>query len=173
MPGLHISLGIFYRLFTLLETSCHQLDLELAQHASQEDTLHSYKLYSAAIHKLMGLEETLNTEREEADAAEQLVTYLAVRGMPHTQIDYCRQAASSLRKKIEAIVSKTHLLSKQKVSVHLTCAVIQIPRRLKSGKNNQWFARVSQLKKNPLSALWTRLFPHLTYRGKPIMGECS
>ena len=66
MPGLHISLGIFYRLFTLLETSCHQLDLELAQHASQ-DTLHSYKLYSAAIHNLMRLEETLNTEHEEAE----------------------------------------------------------------------------------------------------------
>lgn len=31
-PGLHLTLGIFYRLWTLLEAECHQLDLELAQH---------------------------------------------------------------------------------------------------------------------------------------------
>ena len=33
-PGLHITLGIFYRLWCLLEEECHQLDLQLAQHAS-------------------------------------------------------------------------------------------------------------------------------------------
>ena len=26
-PGLHISLGIFFRLFTLLEDECHELDV--------------------------------------------------------------------------------------------------------------------------------------------------
>jgi hypothetical protein len=30
-PGLHISLGIFYRLFTLLEMDCHKLDLRMAR----------------------------------------------------------------------------------------------------------------------------------------------
>lgn len=29
LPGLHITLGIFLRLFTLLEDECHKLDLEL------------------------------------------------------------------------------------------------------------------------------------------------
>ena len=71
MPGLHISLGIFYRLFTLLETSCHQWDLDLAQHASQPGTQHSYKL-----------KQELSAETEEASAADQLATFLAVRGMP-------------------------------------------------------------------------------------------
>ena len=28
-PGLHITLGIFYRLFSLLEDECHQLDLKV------------------------------------------------------------------------------------------------------------------------------------------------
>ena len=100
MPGLHISLGIFYRLFTLLETEAHKPDLELAQHSSQADTLHFYRVYSEAVHKLTELKDTLATQRE-ADAAEQIATYLAVRGMSSTQIEYCRQAASSLRKKIE------------------------------------------------------------------------
>ena len=30
-PGLHISLGIFQRLFTLLEDSCHELDMKLSE----------------------------------------------------------------------------------------------------------------------------------------------
>ena len=99
MPGLHISLGIFYRLFTLLETSCRQWDNELAQHVSQPDTLHSYKLYSSAVHNLAKLQQELSTETEEANAADQLATFLAVRGRPQAQVDYCRQAASTLRKK--------------------------------------------------------------------------
>ncbi len=27
-PGLHITLGIFYRLFQLMEDDCHELDVE-------------------------------------------------------------------------------------------------------------------------------------------------
>lgn len=34
MPGLHITLGIFLRLFTLMEDECHKLDLEMAALAS-------------------------------------------------------------------------------------------------------------------------------------------
>ena len=98
MPGLHISLGIFYRLFSLLESSCHQLDLELAQHASQPDTLHSFRLYSASIYKLQKLYEARRTGIEEADAAEQLASYLTIRGMPQQRIEYCRQVAAVLRK---------------------------------------------------------------------------
>ncbi len=29
-PGLHISLGIFYRLFQLMEDECHVLDIEVS-----------------------------------------------------------------------------------------------------------------------------------------------
>lgn len=31
LPGLHITLGVFHRLFTLFEDECHELDLELAE----------------------------------------------------------------------------------------------------------------------------------------------
>ena len=107
MPGLHISLGIFYRLFTLLESSCNEWDLELAQYASQPDTLHSYKLYSSAVHNLVKLKQELsaNAKSEEANAADQLATFLAIRVMPQAQIDFSRQAASSMWKKIEDLVS--------------------------------------------------------------------
>ena len=34
LPGLHITLGIYLRLFTLLEDECHALDVKLAPFAS-------------------------------------------------------------------------------------------------------------------------------------------
>lgn len=34
LPGLHITLGIFMRLFTLMEDECHKLDLEMAESES-------------------------------------------------------------------------------------------------------------------------------------------
>ena len=108
MPGLHITLGIFYRLFTLLELSCHQLDLELAQHASQPDTLHSFRLYSAAIHNLEKLNEACSTGIKEANAAEQLASYLTIRGMSKQRIEYCRQAAAVLHEYVEQLVSSVY-----------------------------------------------------------------
>ena len=35
-PGLHITLGIFYRLFSLLEDACHKLDLKVLYEDSAE-----------------------------------------------------------------------------------------------------------------------------------------
>ena len=104
MPGLHITLGIFYRLFQLLEDQCKQQDLALAEHSSQPDSLHSFWLYSAALHKVAKLEEHITNETEEAEAAEQLSTYLALKGYPQSQVEYCRDAAARLRQQIEKLV---------------------------------------------------------------------
>ena len=58
-PGLHITLGIFYRLWCLLEEECHQLDLELATRsvAPQSIDRASFSEYSAAIKKQAELKE--------------------------------------------------------------------------------------------------------------------
>ena len=104
MPGLHISLGIFFRLFELLEGCCKKLDLALAQHSSQPDTLHSFRLYSAALQKVAELETEIRNETEEAEAAEQLSTYLALKGYPQQHVEYCRDAAAKLRRKLAQLV---------------------------------------------------------------------
>ena len=53
LPGLHISLGIFMKLWTLLEAECHKLELELAQHTTgTTGDREAYRKYSAAIHDL-------------------------------------------------------------------------------------------------------------------------
>ena len=50
-PGLHITLGIFTKLYGLLEDECHNLDLELALHSS-EDAHSSFSTYSQELQKL-------------------------------------------------------------------------------------------------------------------------
>ena len=105
MPGLHITLGIFSRLFDFLEEACHQLDLKLAERGKQDDTLHSFKLYSAAKHNIARLEQEMAREDEEATAAEQLSTFLAVRGADERQVEFCRQAAAELQRTVVTLVS--------------------------------------------------------------------
>ena len=110
MPGLHISLGVFNHLFELLEGSCKKLDLALAQHSSQphtlysfrlySDTLHSFSFYSAALQKVAKLEEDI---RKEAEAAEQLTTYLALKEYPQSQVEYW-DGAVKLRQHIDSLV---------------------------------------------------------------------
>ena len=56
IPGLHISLGIFNRLYNL-EHACHELDLLLAERSTGEVRAgNSFGLYSAALTKLSELQ---------------------------------------------------------------------------------------------------------------------
>ena len=57
-PGLHITLGIFYRLWCLLEAGCHKLDLELATRTSPTQTdRDAFQKYSALLKQLSNLSE--------------------------------------------------------------------------------------------------------------------
>lgn len=57
-PGLHITLGVFYRLWCLLETDCHKLDLELATRISPSPAdPDSFKKHSALLKELGQLSE--------------------------------------------------------------------------------------------------------------------
>lgn len=49
-PGLHITLGIFLRLFVLLEEDCHTLDLSMSVQGA--DTGPSYDKYASALHDI-------------------------------------------------------------------------------------------------------------------------
>ena len=83
--------------------TCHQLDLKLAATSKQEYTLHSFSTYSTALFKVTKLEENTHCF-EEATAAEQSSTFLTVRGMDSSQVEYCRQATAEFRRKIETLV---------------------------------------------------------------------
>ena len=61
-PGLHITLGIFYRIWSLLEEGCHELDLELATRTSHNPSDREiFKKYSLLVKELTQLlEKRLN-----------------------------------------------------------------------------------------------------------------
>ena len=167
MPGLHITLGIFHRLFVLLEADCHMLDVKLAESGSQDDTLHSYKLYSAALHNVNNLEEEKRRDTEEALAAEQLSTFLAVRGADLRQVEFCRQAAAELRRNIATLVSDH---SQQTIKPNI---YVNLKYRTKYKKNELKFRKGSLQKKDPLLRLWTMLSPLLMLNGKPTIAAHS
>jgi len=78
--GLHISLGIFYRLFTLLETECHKLDLLLAaQIGSDEVTAGpSFEDHVALIHERQLLLERMEGLEANLQEFNSLTTWLSV-----------------------------------------------------------------------------------------------
>ena len=66
LPGLHITLGVFLRLFTLLEDECAKLDLEMAASVSlQPGDRQGYIDYTSLIQK----ERALLDERSTTEGA--------------------------------------------------------------------------------------------------------
>jgi len=55
-PGLHISLGIFQRLFDLLEAECHNLDLQYAEHYNMAGDPTSFAEYARNVQQLASLQ---------------------------------------------------------------------------------------------------------------------
>lgn len=79
LPGLHISLGVFFRLFTLLEDECHGLDVQMAMHNSQQSgDRQAFVDYATAIQR----ERTLLDEKEKCEGEvkwlNQTLGYLAL-----------------------------------------------------------------------------------------------
>ena len=76
-PGLHITLGIFTKIFELLEDECHTLDMELALY-SREDAHFTFSTYSEALQKLRMLQAELEQTQKTYDALQQMATYASL-----------------------------------------------------------------------------------------------
>lgn len=79
LPGLHITLGVFFRLFSLLEDECHKLDIELAARKSpdQGDKC-SYINYVAKVHQERTLLDQKDILVEELRVLNQTLSYLVL-----------------------------------------------------------------------------------------------
>ena len=100
MPGLHITLDIFSWLIDLRRLAISWISNWLSM--ANKMTLHSFMLYSAAKH-IARLEQEMAREDEGA-TAEQLSTFLAVRGADKWQVEFCRQAATELQPIVVTLV---------------------------------------------------------------------
>lgn len=79
LPGLHVTLGVFYRLFTLLEDECHKLDLEMAaQTIAQSDDRPSYTIHSNLVHQERSLLDEKVAVEGEIKWLDQMISFLTL-----------------------------------------------------------------------------------------------
>ena len=107
LPGLHMSLGIFLKLWHLMEAECHQLDLELAMVTTGETgDRDGFLAHSRRIHEINALEEEKEQIMQYANALDGICTAMAAQyGEENQLISGLRREAIHTRDKIHAIVS--------------------------------------------------------------------
>ena len=106
LPGLHVTQGIFQKLFGLLEEACHELDLKLACHFTSEIQHGSYSEY---VHKLRELTKTkaaLDTAKQTVSNLDQLVVYFSITfGQTNPLLQGLLPHRAESRRKVEKLVS--------------------------------------------------------------------
>lgn len=107
-PGLHITLGIFFRLFNLLENSCHELDvLGLLQGVDGDN---AYEQYVRSYRREVELADMCDKVRAETAVLEQLVTVftltISIAANPShiTYLGQLQTAVSDKKKELEDMV---------------------------------------------------------------------
>eukprot|EP00731_Ephydatia_muelleri_P027139 Em0019g12a len=79
LPGLHITLGIFTKIFKLLEDTCHEQDLRLASSSSQIAASSStFEEYHQEMLRMLSAKEDLTSQIQGLNGHEQLTTSLSI-----------------------------------------------------------------------------------------------
>lgn len=82
LPGLHITLGVFYRLFSLLEDECHKLDIQMAALSSPNTAdKPRYARYVASINEERLLRDKNATSERHIVWMEQTLTQLTLNSL--------------------------------------------------------------------------------------------
>ena len=112
LPGLHITLGVFYRLWSLLEEACHQLDLELSKRTAPLSTDRgSFSQYTKVVSDLAKLEEEKNELRPYALNLSSLIAQLGSQLQDpenHLLLTSLGQEAATVTKKLREVVGFKH-----------------------------------------------------------------
>ena len=74
-PGLHLSLGIFQRLFDLMEEECHLLDLKTSTITSDYVNANTFDAYIKTKTAIKTLEEEKKSLLTEMEQARQVLAY--------------------------------------------------------------------------------------------------
>ena len=114
LPGLHITQGIFVKLFNILEDECHKLDLTLAIYSCDEhalDTASSYTKSVNLVKQIQTLSEDVNKKEEKRTLITQFKTFVSVAvGQSSAIIDGLDRQSAKLKKDIKTAVRCLHAL---------------------------------------------------------------
>ena len=122
LPGLHITQGIFVKIFDLLEDACHQLDLQLAYTFTKEgSSSSSFTRYAEQLHKLQVAKAKLAEAQDAMATLEEAITYVALAHGEDSQItELLMQQAEDMRQSVEKMVNHSIALCMTYMSTIIT-----------------------------------------------------
>ena len=104
IPGLHLSLGIYDRLWNLLCDACHELDLKLAGLGGNDDGS-IFSRYSNAIQRRSTLELEIETQKNYVTLIDQMATYAMINsGLTNDFVTGLKSEAATTRHIIHDLV---------------------------------------------------------------------
>lgn len=107
-PGLHISLGIYDRLWELLEAACTELDLLLAKYTSAGGLDNSFEEYVSALRKREELNSKLTAAEGRVRALDEQVTFFSLHtpnAAVNQQLKILREATSKALLGVAGVVN--------------------------------------------------------------------
>ncbi|KAL5469143.1 hypothetical protein EMCRGX_G030349 [Ephydatia muelleri] len=123
MPGLHMTQGVFMKLFRLLEATCHQFDLQLAYTYQEESSSSSsFTKYTEELHKLQVAKAKLAEAQDSLAALEEAVMYEVVAyGEDSPVTDILIRHALDRRQSVEKMemeIAKTTKVTSKEFALH-------------------------------------------------------
>lgn len=108
IPGLHITLGVYLRLFVLLEDECHKLDLEMAQltspQSSDKPSCSNYSMVVQRERELLDELECLNGQLKWLEQTLTLTTLNSSNPSADPNVDLLVKFIKEKKERISAIV---------------------------------------------------------------------
>lgn len=108
-PGLHITLGIFLRLFVLLEDRCHELDL-LAELQGSGEAGRSYERYVTALRQQRALKDQAHICEYNLKVLEQVATYTLTTAPSMASLPEFHRVTSEITNKKEQLQQLVSLI---------------------------------------------------------------
>ena len=110
IPALHISLGIFDRLYTLYEDACHDLDVKLAVTAvsAPVQAKDTYVRYAAQLQEMKEMQQKQEEYLIEAKRYQEVAVELALfrDSEVDDEVNALQQEAKKLSEEAESLVNK-------------------------------------------------------------------
>ncbi len=112
LPGLHITLGVFLRLFTLMEDECHKLDLEMAELTSMATSTSDRQTFTDFATPIVKERELLDRKKKLEDEMkwlDQTLSLLLLTSSITPPIQAVQKAIEDRKNCITVVVSKLYI----------------------------------------------------------------
>lgn len=109
IPGLHLSLGIFNRLWTLLEAACQELDFKIAlENASSGSTGDTNAISVSMVRKLTLMKFERDTLQKMADVTSEMFTYSSLIAEDPSTDSACQSLSKDVSTAMKTVANKVY-----------------------------------------------------------------